>query len=132
MLCQIKSAPWTDDDYAFLQSAGFSQTTPTYLSIPPYAWEVKDLRAAMFSVRYSEAAKLLLYRGEPHECRIAVTMARAVDPRRPTWMNVPDWCIEGNNLTPSDMFGARLRIYLVVSSGTFFRDLYIQTIHDEE
>jgi len=130
MLDKLDPAHW-DGYYGFLCSAGFSKATPTYLNAMPTTWTLDDLKAAVFTPKRSETVKLAIFPGEPHECLVAVTMVRPTFTPIDEYDDLLDWYVEGDNLNPSDVFGEKVRIYLLGYLNGRFSDLYIQTISDE-
>lgn len=119
-----------------LVTAGFVTTAPVYYSGHPACCKVDDLKDALFTTTREAVVKLPIKLDADTLCSLTVTMACPIwtpigDYDDPDWEILPDWYIEGENLT-NDQFGKKVRVYFIGHPSGVFGNAYIQTIPDEE
>ncbi|HEV3170385.1 MAG TPA: hypothetical protein VGZ32_08605 [Actinocrinis sp.] len=118
-------------------TAGFVTTAPVYYSGHPACCKVDDLRDALFTTTREAIVKLPIRLGTDTLCSLTVTMACPIwtplgEYDDPDVETLPDWYVEGDNPTPTEQFGKKVRVYFIGHPSGTFDQVYIQTISDEE
>ena len=126
----------TSDVYGFLIDAGFIPESPAYCITGRPVCTLDDLKDALFKTRRDAVVKLTIKLDEHSALTLTVTMVCPIFPPLtelddPANETLPDWYVEGENTTPDDRFGERLRVYFMGQLDGIFWEPYVQTIRDD-